>query len=250
MNLAAYGFRDIVINVHHFAGQIVDFVKSHNSFGLNISFSDETDLLRDTGGGIRHARRLLDDGEPFLVHNVDIISNLNLADFYRRQCDLLAGGGCPDSPGGRKSYGKAIASVLVSERVTNRYLLFDDYDRLVAWTNLKTGEVVSPYPELNRRGRDSAGVASVTYSTTSASAGHCTEALHRYAFAGIHVISPEIFPLMERQPEVFPIVPFYLSIADKYVVLGGRVEDLKLMDVGKAETLPEAEAFLKSCSKP
>ena len=68
------GYGEVVINLHHFPQQIKDYVEQNGSFGIKVSFSDESDLLRETGGGIRHAAPLLDDGEPFLVHNVDIIS--------------------------------------------------------------------------------------------------------------------------------------------------------------------------------
>ena len=82
--LVAAGYDEIVINVHHFADQIRDYVAAHDAFGVKVSFSDETDLLRETGGGIRHAAPLLDGAEPFLVHNVDILSNLDLA-WFRAQ---------------------------------------------------------------------------------------------------------------------------------------------------------------------
>ena len=72
------GYGEVVINLHHFPQQIRNYVEENSNFGIKVLFSDESDLLRETGGGIRHAAPLLDDGEPFLVHNVDIISNLNL----------------------------------------------------------------------------------------------------------------------------------------------------------------------------
>ena len=117
--LEAAGYDEIVINVHHFADMIRDFVATHDSFGVRISFSDETDLLRETGGGIRHAAPLLKGDEPFLVHNVDILSNLDLA-WFRAQ-----------------------------HRPTQRYFLFDEDGLLVGWTNLATGEVRSPWPGID-----------------------------------------------------------------------------------------------------
>ena len=125
--LIAAGYDELVINIHHFADQIRDYVAAHNNWGVKVEFSDETDLLRETGGGIRHAAPLLDGPDPFLVHNVDILSNLDLTWFraQHRQEDL--------------------ATILVSARETQRYFLFDDEMRLVGWTNIATGEVRSPY---------------------------------------------------------------------------------------------------------
>ena len=132
--LVASGFTEIVINVHHFADQIIRFVEEHDAFGADIRFSDESGKLLETGGGIKKAiPLLLESGvteRPFLVHNVDILSNVDLQDFYRH------GAG-------------AAALLLVSERQTQRYLLFDEENRLVGWTNVKTGEVKSPYKGLD-----------------------------------------------------------------------------------------------------
>lgn len=125
--LIAAGYDELVINIHHFADQIRDYVAARDNWGVKVEFSDETDLLRETGGGIRHAAPLLEGSEPFLVHNVDILSNLDLAWFrsQHRQEDL--------------------ATILVSARETQRYFLFDDEMQLVGWTNIATGEVRSPY---------------------------------------------------------------------------------------------------------
>jgi len=126
------GYDKIVINIHHFADQIREFVALHDNFGVEISFSDETDLLRETGGAIRHAQPLLSDcTEPFLIHNVDIISNLDL-EWFRRQ-----------------SHEGDLATILVSRRKTARYFLFDSEMKLVGWTNIETGEIRSPYGSIN-----------------------------------------------------------------------------------------------------
>ena len=134
--LRSAGCDDFVVNVHHFAGQIETWLREHETPGVKVAVSDERDLLRDTGGGIRHAKELLLDGNLgdggfFLVHNVDIISDLDIRWF----CSCAR----PD----------ALAVLLVSERKTSRYLLFDDDMRLVGWTNVRTGEVRSPYCSLD-----------------------------------------------------------------------------------------------------
>lgn len=193
--LIAAGYDDIVINVHHFAGMIRDYVASRDSFGVKVSFSDETDLLRETGGGIRHAEPFLDGSGPFLVHNVDILSNLDLGWFKRqhREGDL--------------------ATILVSDRETARYFLFDDDRILVGWTNIRTGEVRSPWPGIDP--------------------DKCT----RLAFSGIHLISPAIFPLMRPLPEKFSIVDFYLSVCREQRIRAAVMPGLDIHDVGKLSEL-------------
>ena len=197
--LVASGYDDIVVNVHHFAGQIREYLDSHD-FGVRISVSDESDLLRETGGAVRHARPLLEGGGNFLIHNVDIISDLDLQ-WFRNACRP-----------------EALATLLVSDRQTQRYFLFDDSMRLVGWTNLASGEVRSPYPGLD--------------------AGKC----RRLAFAGIHNISPRIFEVFDSYgcPERFSIVDFYLRACAEYPIYGVVPENLTLVDVGKLDSLAQA----------
>ncbi len=130
--LSDAGCSGFVVNVHHFGYQIIDFLERNRNFGLDIAISDERDLLRDTGGAIRHAAPLLQGEEKFLIHNVDIISNLDYRAFMAR-CGASA----------------AEASLLVSRRQTSRYLLFSDDDALAGWTNVATGEIRSPYSEFD-----------------------------------------------------------------------------------------------------
>ena len=106
LRLKDAGFNDITINIHHFGEQIIEFLRTHNDFGATIHISDERDRLLDTGGGIKKARPFLDGNEPFLVHNADIICDVDLAELYRHH---------------RES--NAEATLLVSERQTSRYLL-------------------------------------------------------------------------------------------------------------------------------
>ena len=119
LKLIASGFDEIVINVHHFAGQIIDFLKEKNNFGIKIWISDETEELLDTGGGIKKASSLLN--EPFLVHNADILSNVDLKALY----DFHIAS-------------ENDATLLVSHRKTVRYLLFDPTNRLCGWINKDT----------------------------------------------------------------------------------------------------------------
>jgi Nucleoside-diphosphate-sugar pyrophosphorylase involved in lipopolysaccharide biosynthesis/translation initiation factor 2B, gamma/epsilon subunits (eIF-2Bgamma/eIF-2Bepsilon) len=132
LKLKAAGFHHVIINVHHFGQQIIDFLIANDNFGLNIQISDERDYLLDTGGGIKKAMGFLQGEEPFLVHNVDIISNVDLRALYAYH---LA-----DNP---------LATLLVSKRETSRYLLFDKQSKLCGWRNRETGEVKSYFPDFD-----------------------------------------------------------------------------------------------------
>lgn len=123
LKLKASGFDEILINVHHFPDQIIDFVKANNTFGIRIDISDERDMLLDTGGGIKKTASFFDDNKPFLVHNVDILSTVNLNELYEQHLRS-----------------NPLATLVVSKRDTFRYLLFDDDLRLRGWINEKSGE--------------------------------------------------------------------------------------------------------------
>lgn len=200
--LQAAGATDVVINIHHFADQIRDYIRLNEHHGMDIHFSDESEKLLETGGGIKYAMPYFaNDDEPFLVHNVDILSNVDIKAFYQ-QCRGNA------------------ATLLVSNRDTQRYLLFDHTNRLVGWTNLKTGEVRSPYPHLD------------------------VSSCRRYAFAGIHLFSPRLFRYFGKWPDCFSIIDFYLSVCADEPIYGCFSPDLQLMDVGKLESLAAADVFL------
>lgn len=115
----------VVVNVHHFAQQIVDFLEENPPEGIEVRISDESQQLLETGGGIKQARPLFDPSEPVLIHNVDILSNARLDALYALAADAV---------------------LLVSDRPSSRRLLFDDDLRLVGWRNMNTGEVRSPHP--------------------------------------------------------------------------------------------------------
>ena len=119
------GFSDFVINVHHFADQIEDYLKANDNFACNITISDEREMLLDTGGAIAAAHELIGD-EPFLIHNVDIVSNLDIRTFVET------------------GLGNSLAKVVASDRPSSRRLLFDAEGRLCGWKNLTTSEVRGP----------------------------------------------------------------------------------------------------------
>ena len=239
--LKSAGFTELVINVHHFADQIEQYVLDNKAFGVNVSLSDETDLLRETGGGIRHAAKYLNGNEPFLVHNVDILSNLDIVEFVRVHNDAvneasLSGKAAP------------LATLLVSDRQTQRYLLFDSNNNMVGWMNIKTGEVRSPYQELK-----SAANIVLEGAETGTEVGAefdyqqflKTCNLKKYAFDGAHMISPQIFDLMEHMPEKFSIIDFYLEHCDRYNIKFHIQPDLEMVDVGKLDSLEKAEEMAK-----
>lgn len=206
--LTRAGVSEIAVNVHHFAPMITDYIASH-SFEVPIRISDETERLLDTGGAIRRAAGLLFSStapEPLLVHNVDILSNARL--------DELASAAT-----------QADAALLVSQRPSSRNLLFDQEGRLCGWLNVKTGEVRSPYADLNP--------------------ADC----RAYAFAGIHCLAPALLPLMSAYDERFSIIDFYLDQCATHRIIACIDTDLRLLDVGKAESLQQAEAFIATLSE-
>ena len=219
-NLAAAGVERIVVNVHHFAQQIIDYLEANSNFGLDIRISDETDGLLETGGGIKKAAALFSPDSPVLIHNVDILSNVDLRKFYSIADGKENGsivGEC-----GTSEHDTVDAVLLVSWRTTKRYLLFDDSMRLVGWTNIETGEVKSPYSNLD------------------------PNKCRMYAFAGIHALSPRMFKMMDDFPDRFGIIDFYLKTCATHNIIGYVKEDLKLMDIGKLDTLSQAESFLSA----
>ena len=203
LKLKEAGFDQIVINIHHLGQQIIDFLQANNNFGVKIYISDERDYLLDTGGGIKKAALFLQGDEPFLVHNVDILSNVDLKQLYQQHVN-----------------NNALATLLVSQRQTSRYLLFNQENKLCGWRNHATGEVKSFYPYFDPQ--------------------QYTE----YAFGGIHVMSPKILDWMEEWTGKFSIIQFYLSICARTDIHAFPSSNLRLLDIGKPETLAEAERFL------
>lgn len=121
--LQQYGITDVIVNVHHFAGQIITAVQKNKGWGSNIIFSDETGEVLETGGGLFNARKLLEGIEPFITLNVDILTDLDLS-------KLIA----------FHKHHKPLVSFAVTNRKTSRYFLFDENNRLCGWRNTKTGE--------------------------------------------------------------------------------------------------------------
>ncbi len=160
LKLRAAGFDHIVVNVHHFGDQIVRFLAEHNNFDTDIRISDERDLLLDTGGALLQAFPLFPDNDPVLIHNVDIISDVDVRKLYMSHFAYEEVCGVVGLRVG--------ATLLVNQRTTSRYLLLDSKGFLRGWTNVSTGEVKVQMAPVRR------------------------------AFTGIHVVSHAILPYLER----------------------------------------------------
>jgi N-acetyl-alpha-D-muramate 1-phosphate uridylyltransferase len=130
--LQSYGITNVVVNVHHFANQIIDAINQNNGWGSNVIISDETDEVLETGGGLIKAKSLLQNSENFLLMNCDILTNLNINDFYTYHLQH-----------------NAIATVAVAQRESSRNLLFNQNLELVGWRNNTTGEQKIPNPQLS-----------------------------------------------------------------------------------------------------
>ena len=200
-SLSKQGFDEITVNVHHFSDQIIHYILDDESLSSKVSVSDETDNLLDTGGGILNAEVFLRvDERPFLVHNVDILSNADLRDLMAEH----------------ERTGRHI-TLLVSERQSDRKLVFDSDMRLKGWLNLKTGQ-------------------------TRPAAFRPIDSDRLLSFSGIYVMSTDVFDLMKSNgfDGAFPIMDFFLSDIPGLDVGGYLQTNLELIDIGKPDTLHRA----------
>ncbi len=209
--LQRYGIRDVVVNVHHFADQVIDAVQKNKGWGSNIMISDETDAVLETGGGLLKAKYLLQGEEPFITLNADFLTDLNLADLIAFHKDK-----------------KALISFGITNRKTSRYFLFDEKDRLCGWRNTNTGEEKGPLPELRSQPSNT--------SVAPKEGG----VLHQMAYSCVVVFQPEIFELIPQRGK-FSLVDTYLSLAANYPIYGYNHSGDKLVDVGKPESVAIAE---------
>lgn len=193
--LKSFGINEIIVNVHHFADQIIEAIEKRNGFGADVTISDESDEVLETGGGLMKASGFLKDSDPFVLMNVDILTDLDLHQMIEKHRST-----------------DAIATLAVTIRNTSRYFLFDENDRLCGWRNIKTGE--------QRTALEAAK-------------------FFQKAFSGIHVISPEIFPLIIRTGK-FSMVDVYLDLANRKVIAGFDHTGSKFTDVGTMEKIAVA----------
>lgn len=223
--LMSFGIDEVVVNVHHFADTIEEWVAqkewvctdpSCKEPGmLLVQISDERKLLLETGGAVLHARKFLEGCGHFLIHNVDIMSNADLNWLESKVAE------------------EALATLMVSDRPTKRFLLFEPGTmKLVGWHNTDTGD----YSLIDN--------------------GLKVEDCLAYGFSGIHIMSDKVFGMMDeyvaqRELEVdpeagvrFPVMSFYLWAARRMPIYGVVAENLDFLDVGKIDTLKQAEEMV------
>lgn len=201
------GISYVVVNVHHFAHKITDFLTANNNFGMEIRISDESTQLLDTGGGIAKAAPLLDRGEPILVHNADILSDFPINDMIAAH-----------------STAGADATLLCSHRQSSRMLYFDEEENLAGWQNLNTGETRP------------AGFTPDQLMTPLAFGG-----VHIISPDFL----PAFVEQSNGHERVFSIIPFYLSNIHQHKIKAWTPSgSFSWFDVGKPEALAKANAFI------
>jgi len=199
--LKVFGIEDVIVNVHHFSGAILDYLKAHNNFGLRIEISRE-EVLLDTGGGLKKAGWffLQDAGgndEPFLLHNVDVISAIDFAQIVERHKES-----------------KALSTLAVQERETSRYLLFNEQSQLCGRRSIrdKKDEMVRP-----------------------------AESVSALAFTGIHVISPRLMGLMNEEGAFSIIDAYLRLARQGQNIQEFRADNYYWRDLGKLDQIQQAE---------
>jgi len=229
------GITDIIVNVHHFPDMIIDTVRRNKGWGCNILISDERDQLLDTGGGLKKAKSQIINhhtaqadrkksqmaSEPILACNVDILSNIDLRAFIDNYQSPISNLQSP------------MSLLVVSQRETQRYLCFDEQDRLCGWTNIKTGEV--------RPANFKCQMSNVKL----------------LAFSGMQILSPDILSLLSQMPQdKFSLIDFYMAICERNLspftshlspLLKAYIPaSFRMMDVGKIDQIEQAEVFAQN----
>jgi NDP-sugar pyrophosphorylase family protein len=204
--LRSVGARHVIINVHHFADMVVDYLKANKNFGMHIEISREESLL-DTGGGLKKAAEFLkyyghSKNPPFILHNVDVISTIDLD----RMRQLLF-------------HNDALAVVAVQDRETARYLLFDDRRRLCGRRAGRNGK-----PDLVRP----------------------ADRVQAWAFSGIHVISPRIFSLMTEEGAFPIIDCYLRLAAQGEKILAFRADEYYWRDLGRPGNVTQVAEDVKT----
>lgn len=221
--LRTFGVSEVIVNAHHFADQIVSFLATKGNFGMRIEVSREEELL-DTGGGLKKAAWFFQKSgdEPFIVHNVDVLSMIDLArmvEFHRER--------------------DALATLAVQQRATSRPLLFDGEGQLARRGEAKDAQGLKP----SSLGAADGPAKAVPFLQNSGN-GPCRPAVEPLAFCGIHVISPSIFAKLDESG-AFSIIDAYVRLAKEgEKVHGFRTDAAYWRDLGRPEHLAEAERDL------
>ena len=219
LRLRSFGVREVVVNTHHYAGMVADYLRANGSFGMRIEISREEELL-DTGGGLKKAGAFFtaggDSEEPFILHNVDVISSIDLGRMVRFHTECAA-----------------LATLAVQGRATSRYLLFDEQGQLCGRgtggsLKTETGNDAAR-PDEARNGEE----GKVVWARPAAEA-------HALAFSGIHVISPRIFAKMTEEG-AFSIIATYMRLAAQgEKIIAFRADECYWRDLGRPESILEA----------
>ena len=217
--LQQYGINDVIINVHHFADQIIDALEKNKGWGSRIMISDERNEVLETGGGLLKARNLFKSGEKFITCNVDILTSLDigkLVAFHEEK--------------------KALISFAVTNRKTSRYLLFDEESRLCGWRNVKTGEEKGPAftkPLPSHIGID----GSKDYGDD-----RNKKIIIQKAYSCVAVFEFDIFDLIPFTGK-FSLIDLYLALAADHPIFGYDHSGDRFVDVGKPESIATAESI-------
>ena len=203
--LRSFGVHEVIINVHHFAELVLQYLKANDNFGMRIAVSHEAVLL-DTGGGLKKAAYFFAEdsnhlAEPFILHNVDVISTIDLGRMVRFHAD-----------------NQALATLAVQDRETSRYLLFNEQLQLCGRRAGRDGE-----PELVRTSPQ-------------------TQAL---AFSGIHIISPRVLAMMTEEGVFSIITSYLRLAAGGEKIFGFRADEYYWRDLGRPDNVRQAAQDLK-----
>lgn len=224
--LRAFGVHEVILNVHHFADMVLEFLKANHNFGMRIEISRE-EVLLDTGGGLKKAGWFfLEDvkqvNEPFLLHNVDVLSTIDFQRMVERHKET-----------------KALATLAVHNRESSRYLLFNDGLRLCGRQRGRDQQQEIVKTSLTNALRE--GTASAVPKSVDNSGALAPEVpLQPLAFTGIHVISPRLLTLM-KEDGTFSIIDLYLRLAGQGENIGGfRVDNYYWRDLGKLNQVEQA----------
>jgi len=207
--LLSFGITDIIVNVHHFADQIIDAVNENKGWGANITISDETDEVLETGGGLLRAANYFESEDRWLVMNADILTNLDLH-------KMIAA----DEAYAIKAEGDLVATLAVTDRSSSRNLIFNQSGTLCGWKNNNTGEEKWALP---LRDPNSAVPK---------------------AFSGIQIVHAAFLQEVQLRGK-FSLIDAYLQLAQHYAIHFYDHSDGILLDVGKPESLEKAATIFK-----
>jgi NDP-sugar pyrophosphorylase family protein len=207
--LMSYGITEIIVNVHHFADQIINTIQENKGWGANITISDETNAVLETGGGLLHAAHYFENEENWLVMNADILTNVDL---YK----MIAA----DEAFALKAEGDLVATLAVTNRNSSRNLIFNAAGTLCGWKNNTTGEEKWALPL-----RDP------------------NTAVPK-AFSGVQIVHAAFLKEVQLRGK-FSLIDAYLQLAQHYAIHFYDHSDGILLDVGKPESLGKAATLFK-----